>query len=193
MGHYVPHTDAEIAGMLGFMGLSSIDDLFSVVPEALRLIATGEGEHGRRFLDIADGLSEPDVAVALERLANANVACGPDLVCFAGAGAYDHEVPAAVRRVAFRSEFVTAYTPYQPEVAQGVLQVLFEYQTMIARLTGFGGCERLPLRRGDGHRRGRQSRGRCHRTIPRLVEPGRSPHVAGHGPHDGQGLRPRHL
>ena len=136
MGHYVPHTDAEIAGMLGFMGLSSIDDLFSVVPEALRLIATGEGEHGRRFLDIADGLSEPDVAVALERLANANVACGPDLVCFAGAGAYDHEVPAAVRRVAFRSEFVTAYTPYQPEVAQGVLQVLFEYQTMIARLTG---------------------------------------------------------
>ncbi len=136
MGAYVPHTDAEIAEMLGFLGLASTDELFSVVPEALRLIATGEGPHGPRYLDLSDGLSEPDVAAALERLARANVSCGPELVCFAGAGAYDHEVPAAVRRLAFRSEFVTAYTPYQPEVAQGVLQLLFEYQTMIARLTG---------------------------------------------------------
>ncbi|MGK2957222.1 MAG: aminomethyl-transferring glycine dehydrogenase subunit GcvPA [Acidimicrobiales bacterium] len=136
MGHYVPHTDTEIAEMLSFMGLSSVDDLFDVVPEALRLMSHGEGKHGRRFLNINDGLSEPDVAVEFDRLANANVACGPNLVCFAGGGAYDHEVPAAVRRVAFRSEFVTAYTPYQPEVAQGVLQVLFEYQTMIARLSG---------------------------------------------------------
>lgn len=136
MGHYVPHTEAEINEMLAFLGLSSIDELFDVVPEALRLVATGDGAQGRRFLDIADGLSEPDVAVALQRLASSNVACGPDLVCFAGGGAYDHEMPAAVRQVAFRSEFVTAYTPYQPEVAQGVLQALFEYQTMIARLSG---------------------------------------------------------
>ena len=126
MGHYVPHTDAEIAEMLEFMGLSSLDELFDAVPEALRL-AGG--------LDLAPGLSEPDVLAEMNRLGDAN-RTGRDLVCFAGGGAYDHEVPATVRRVAFRSEFVTAYTPYQPEVAQGVLQALFEYQTLLTRLTG---------------------------------------------------------
>src|SRR5436305_4175949 len=113
--------------MLDFIGLSSLDELFAAVPEALRL---------SRGLDVAAGLSEPDVLAAMDRLARANVACGPDLVCFAGGGAYDHEVPSVVRRVAFRSEFVTAYTPYQPEVSQGVLQALFEYQTIISRLAG---------------------------------------------------------
>jgi glycine dehydrogenase subunit 1 len=125
MGHFVPHTDAEIEAMLGSLGLSSLEQLFTVVPEALRL-ATG--------LDLPDGASEPDVAAEFDRLARSNAAAG--LVCFAGGGAYDHEVPAAVRRVAFRSEFVTSYTPYQPEVAQGVLQALFEYQTMVSRLAG---------------------------------------------------------
>ena len=125
MGHFVPHTDAEIDVMLGSLGLSSLDELFAVVPDALRL-ATG--------LDLPDGVGEPDVAAEFDRLAGNNVAAR--LVCFAGGGAYDHEVPAAVRRVAFRSEFVTSYTPYQPEVAQGVLQALFEYQTMISRLAG---------------------------------------------------------
>lgn len=126
MAHYVPHTDEEISTMLAAIGLSSLDDLFEVVPAAIRL-AGG--------LDLPDGMSEFDTIDEMERLADRNV-FGRDLVCFAGAGAYDHEVPAAVRRVAFRSEFVTAYTPYQPEVAQGVLQALFEYQTMVARLTG---------------------------------------------------------
>ena len=127
MGHFVPHTDAEVAEMLGFIGLESVDELFSAIPEALRL-AGG--------LDVAPGLSEPDVMAEMGRLARANRACGPDLVCFAGAGAYDHEVPAVTGRLTFRSEFVTAYTPYQPEVAQGVLQALFEYQTLITRLAG---------------------------------------------------------
>jgi glycine dehydrogenase subunit 1 len=127
LGHFVPHTDDEIRSMLEFIGLSSLDELFAAVPEALRLT---------RGLDVAPGLSEPDVLAEMGRLARRNVACGPDLVCFAGGGAYDHDVPSVVRRVAFRSEFVTAYTPYQPEVAQGVLQALFEYQTMISRLSG---------------------------------------------------------
>jgi len=127
VGHYVPHTDAEIAEMLRFLGKSSLEELFAAVPEALRL-AGG--------LDLAAGLSEPDTLAAMERLADRNRRTGRELVCFAGGGAYDHEVPATVRRVAFRSEFVTAYTPYQPEVAQGVLQALFEYQTLLCRLTG---------------------------------------------------------
>jgi glycine dehydrogenase subunit 1 len=127
MGHFVPHTDAEIAEMLAFLGMSSLDDLFAAVPDALRL-AGG--------LDVEPGLSEPDTLATMERLADRNRRTGRELVCFAGGGAYDHEVPATVRRVAFRSEFVTAYTPYQPEVAQGVLQALFEYQTLLCRLTG---------------------------------------------------------
>lgn len=126
MGHFVPHTDAELSALLGDIGLSSLDQLFDVVPEALRL-AGG--------LELPSGLSEPDVLAEMDRLAGRN-RTGADLLCFAGAGAYDHDVPSATTRLAFRSEFVTAYTPYQPEVAQGVLQALFEYQTLIARLAG---------------------------------------------------------
>lgn len=126
MGHYVPHTDSDLERMLSDIGLSSLDQLFEVVPAALRL-AGG--------LDLPDGMPEPDVLAEMERLASLN-RFGSDLVCFAGAGAYDHEVPSATKRLTFRSEFVTAYTPYQPEVAQGVLQALFEYQTLISRLSG---------------------------------------------------------
>jgi len=128
LGHYVPHTDAEIAAMLASIGLSSVDELFSAIPEALRLASGG--------LDLAPGLSEFDALARMEDLAARNRPVGRDLVCFAGGGAYDHDVPAVVRRLAFRSEFVTSYTPYQPEVAQGVLQALFEYQTLVCRLTG---------------------------------------------------------
>ena len=127
MGHFVPHTDAELEAMLADLGLSSVDGLFAAVPEVLRL-AGG--------LDLAPGLAEADVLERVAAVAGANRRLGRELVCFAGAGAYDHDVPAVVRRVAFRSEFVTAYTPYQPEVAQGVLQALFEYQTVVCRLYG---------------------------------------------------------
>jgi glycine dehydrogenase subunit 1 len=124
---FVPHTEAEITEMLSFLGLGSLEELFSTIPAAVRL-AGG--------LDLADHKSEADVADRLYDLSEHNRPVGRRLVCFAGAGAYDHEVPAVVRSLASRSEFVTAYTPYQPEVSQGVLQAIFEYQTMIARLSG---------------------------------------------------------
>ena len=124
---FVPHTEAEVAEMLAFLGLSNLDDLFAAVPEAVRL-AGG--------LDLPDHRSEADVTERLFELGEKNKPVGRSLVCFAGAGAYDHEVPAVVRSLASRSEFVTAYTPYQPEVSQGVLQAVFEYQTMVARLSG---------------------------------------------------------
>ncbi len=125
--HFVPHTDAEVAEMLASMGLSSVDELFAAVPAALRL-AGG--------VDLAPGLAEADVAGRFDAYAAANRPVGRGLVCFAGAGAYDHDIPSVVHALAFRSEFVTAYTPYQPEVAQGVLQALFEYQTLVCRLFG---------------------------------------------------------
>ena len=112
--------------MLSDIGLDSLEQLFEVVPAALRLAGD---------LGIPAGMSEPDVLGEMERLAARN-RTGAELICFAGAGAYDHEVPSATKRLTFRSEFVTAYTPYQPEVAQGVLQALFEYQTLVARLAG---------------------------------------------------------
>lgn len=112
--------------MLADLGLASTEELFRPVPEALRLDAG---------LDLPAGLAEPDVAGEMARLASANKAA-TDLVCFAGGGAYDHDVPAVTRALAGRSEFVTSYTPYQPEVAQGVLQALFEYQTLVSRLAG---------------------------------------------------------
>jgi glycine dehydrogenase subunit 1 len=124
---YVPHTDAEIAEMLSFLGLSGIEELFAAIPAAIRL---GRG------LDLADGISEPDLLARFTALAERNGPSGDELICFAGGGAYDRELPAAVRALAGRSEFMTAYTPYQPEVAQGVLQAVFEYQTMVTRLTG---------------------------------------------------------
>jgi glycine dehydrogenase subunit 1 len=124
---YLPHTSEEVVEMLDFLGLSTLDDLFAHVPAALRL---------SQGLDMAPGLSEPDVADIFAGYTAANEATLANLVCFAGAGAYDHEVPAVVKMLGGRSEFVTAYTPYQPEVAQGILQAIFEYQTMISRLSG---------------------------------------------------------
>ena len=127
MAGYAPHTEAEIAAMLETLGLGGLDELFAVVPEALRL-AGG--------LELPAGLPEPDALARVGQLAAANRPCGPDLVCFAGGGIYDHEVPPVTRALASRSEFVTSYTPYQPEVAQGVLQAVFEFQTLLARLSG---------------------------------------------------------
>ena len=127
MANYLPHTDQDVASMLDFLGLDSLDDLFAHIPAAVR-VAGG--------LELPPGQSEPDVKVFFDRLERANVARRDQMTCFAGAGAYDHEVPPVVRALASRSEFVTAYTPYQPEVAQGVLQAIFEYQTLVSRISG---------------------------------------------------------
>jgi glycine dehydrogenase subunit 1 len=127
VGTYIPHTEDEVATMLAFLGLDSVEQLFDVVPEALRL---------QRGLELAPGAGEPDVLAHMEELAGRNRARSDRLVCFAGGGAYDHEIPSVTRALGGRSEFVTSYTPYQPEVAQGVLQAVFEFQTMVSRLAG---------------------------------------------------------
>jgi glycine dehydrogenase subunit 1 len=124
---YLPHTADDVESMLEFLGMDSLEDLFAHIPSAVRL-ANG--------LEIEPGMSEPDVAALFGRYSRANVAQATAMTCYAGGGAYDHEVPAVVKALASRSEFVTAYTPYQPEVAQGVLQAIFEYQTLVARLSG---------------------------------------------------------
>jgi glycine dehydrogenase subunit 1 len=127
LGTYIPHTDEEIASMLAFLGLSNLHELFGAVPEAVKL---------QRALELADGVGEPDVLAHMEHYADQNRARTDRLICFAGGGAYDHEIPSVTQALAGRSEFVTSYTPYQPEVAQGVLQAVFEFQTMVARIAG---------------------------------------------------------
>ncbi len=127
MADYLPHTSDEVDEMLEFLGMDSLEQLFAHIPSAIRL-AQG--------LELPAGVSEPDVAANFVHFTDANRAQASRMLCFAGAGAYDHEVPAVVTMLSSRSEFVTAYTPYQPEVAQGVLQAIFEYQTLVSRLSG---------------------------------------------------------
>jgi len=122
---YAAHTDDDLRAMLEAIGLDSLDDLFAQIPASVRL---------GRDLDLPAGVSEQEILADLTSLASRNRSTD-DLVCFAGAGAYDHYVPAVVWALAGRSEFYTAYTPYQPELSQGVLQALFEYQSMICELT----------------------------------------------------------
>ncbi len=121
---FTPHTPADVERMLATLGLGSCADLFSHLPEAARL---------RRPLDLPGPLAEGEVMRRLEALAGNDRA---DLVCFAGGGIYDHYLPPVVRALTMRPEFVTSYTPYQSEVSQGVLQALFEYQSMVAAITG---------------------------------------------------------
>lgn len=112
--------------MLDVIGVTGIPDLFETIPQDLRL---------NRSLDLASPLAESELLDLLSDYAKRNVSSA-DLKCFAGGGAYDHYVPAPVRAVAYRSEFATSYTPYQPELSQGVLGALFEFQTMVCELFG---------------------------------------------------------
>ena len=124
MGSYVPSTLQERQEMLEFIGLSSIDQLFSHIPDELKL----KGE-----LNLPSGMSELEVSSAMKKIAAKNVVFDS---IFRGAGAYDHYIPSIVKSVTGKEEFLTAYTPYQAEISQGVLQSIFEYQTMICELTG---------------------------------------------------------
>jgi glycine dehydrogenase subunit 1 len=123
---FVPHTDADDARMLAALGLTSLDDLFRQIPAGIAY----QGP-----LDMPAGLAEPEVLRDLAALAARNRSAD-DMVCFLGAGAYDHHVPSIVWALLGRGEFATSYTPYQPELSQGVLQALFEYQTMVCEITG---------------------------------------------------------
>jgi glycine dehydrogenase subunit 1 len=125
-GPYISLTDADRDSMLETVGVSSVDELFQDIPESVRF----QGE-----LDLEPALSEPELVAHLEELASRNVHTGQEL-SFLGAGIYDHYVPAIVDAILARGEFLTAYTPYQPEMSQGVLQAIFEYQTVICELTG---------------------------------------------------------
>jgi glycine dehydrogenase subunit 1 len=123
---YLPLTDADRSGMLAVIGASSIDDLFVDTPASARLAGP---------VDLPAHASELAVERALGALAGRNRAAGAGPF-FCGAGAYRHHVPASVDHIIQRSEFLTSYTPYQPEIAQGTLQVLFEFQTQVAELLG---------------------------------------------------------
>jgi glycine dehydrogenase subunit 1 len=126
---YIPHTDLERQQMLAAIGVTTIEDLFTAVP----------ARHRFPSLDLPAPAAEMDVAAEVQALAEANDHAG-EFSLFRGAGAYHHYTPAAVNHILLRGEFYTAYTPYQPEMSQGTLQAIFEYQTMIAQLTGMDGA-----------------------------------------------------
>ncbi|MCD6323414.1 MAG: aminomethyl-transferring glycine dehydrogenase subunit GcvPA [Clostridiales bacterium] len=126
MHKYIPNTEPEKKLMMEQIGIQSIDELFSAIPEEIR--------HGKRS-NLPPGMSEQELIVHMRELAMKNISAY-DLKCFLGAGTYDHFIPSAVEALASRSEFYTAYTPYQAEISQGFLQAIFEYQTMVCELTG---------------------------------------------------------
>ena len=122
---YVPNTDADRATMLDAIGVQSIDDLFVDIPSHLRHPA----------LNLPPGLPEMGLRRLMNDLAQRNTSLN-GVACFLGAGAYNHFIPSVVHHITGRSEFYTAYTPYQPEVSQGTLQTIFEYQSAVCELTG---------------------------------------------------------
>lgn len=120
---FIPHTEPDIAAMLASIGVPGLDALFDEIPAALR---------NGKLTQVPEGMNEMQVT----RLMNARAAQDAPLLNFIGAGAYEHHIPSAVWQIATRGEFYTAYTPYQAEASQGTLQMLYEYQTMMASLTG---------------------------------------------------------
>ena len=123
---YLPHTSEDIASMLGAVGLKHLDDLFSTVPEDCRC---------KEDLNLPEALNEWELNEHMAGLSN-KMAVFPEYKVFIGAGSYEHFIPASVSYLLSRSEFMTSYTPYQPEMSQGTLQAIYEYQTLAARLLG---------------------------------------------------------
>ena len=123
MNKYIPHTPDDIRQMLDKIGVSSIDDLFADIPASVRL---------QKEYALPDPMSEEEIRAHFDALGAQN----KQQVIFAGGGAYDHYTPSAISAITSRSEFLTAYTPYQPEISQGTLQYIFEYQSHICELTG---------------------------------------------------------
>ncbi len=124
--HYLPLTDQDRNEMLAAIGVKSVEDLFSDIPKEVRL---------QRELELPPALAESEAIKHLSSLASKNKHFH-NCVSFMGAGVYDHFIPSVIKHITGRSEFYTCYTPYQPEISQGVLQAIFEYQTMICQLTG---------------------------------------------------------
>ncbi|MEX0788964.1 MAG: aminomethyl-transferring glycine dehydrogenase subunit GcvPA [Anaerolineales bacterium] len=122
---YLPHTETERAAMLKAVGVSSMEDLFGAVPSA----------HRFPDLDLPEAVSEIEILSELHAMSEANVDM-QHFACFLGAGAYHHFIPSVVDHILRRNEFYTAYTPYQPEISQGTLQAVFEYQSLVCHLTG---------------------------------------------------------
>ncbi len=123
---YLPDTEQDKKEMLDLLNMSSIEELFADIPTELRL--TGE-------LNIPEAESEPTLLKRMKKLAARNINAD-QYPTFLGAGTYDHYIPSVVDHMISRSEFYTAYTPYQPEISQGELQAIFEFQTMVSELTG---------------------------------------------------------
>ncbi len=123
---YNPNPPSVVKEMLHTIGLNSLDELFSDIKAEVKV---------PKGLNLPEGMGEMELRRRMKDLANRNVNT-EDHPCFLGAGAYDHYIPAALEQLLLRSEFYTAYTPYQPEMSQGILQSIFEYQTMICKLTG---------------------------------------------------------
>jgi len=123
---YIPHAEGDLAAMLLRAGFEGLEDLIAILPEPLRL---------KKALDLPRPLSEMELIRHLRSLSE-GASQGERVISFLGAGAYDHFIPAVVHHVLRRSEFYTAYTPYQPEISQGTLQAIFEFQTLICQLTG---------------------------------------------------------
>lgn len=126
MHKYIPNTQKEKQEMLTALGLDSIEELFHDIPEDIKF---------KKSLSIGEAMSELEINRHMSRLSEKNRSTD-DLTCFLGAGAYDHFIPSVVKNLASRSEFYTSYTPYQAEISQGTLRAIYEYQTMIADLTG---------------------------------------------------------